>query len=172
MPPHAVLPLEAPLRPLEAPADTAPRSDVSPAVDLAEVAQTAASSTPTAPINPAPQPLDWAHIAPPPALPASFAPAAEPAPKSNWQPSRLPAPTALHAARPPAQPRTYRLRDGDTLERIAERFLGNAERAAEIFETNRAVLARPDLLPVGATIQIPPREAALDLEPVAAADRP
>lgn len=67
-------------------------------------------------------------------------------------------------SKPPGKPRPYRLRDGDTLEKIAERFLGSRERAGEIFEANRDALARPDLLPVGVTIVVPPREQAGDLE--------
>jgi nucleoid-associated protein YgaU len=51
---------------------------------------------------------------------------------------------------------------------IAERLLGDKERASEIFEANRNVLARPDLLPVGITIMLPPRETRTDLQPVAA----
>jgi nucleoid-associated protein YgaU len=59
---------------------------------------------------------------------------------------------------PPLPPRTYRLRDGDTLEWVAQRFLGTPERASELFAANRDVLARPDLLPVGVTIKLPQRE--------------
>jgi len=69
-------------------------------------------------------------------------------------------PLDFAGAASPAAPayRTYRLRDGDTLESIAERYLGNRERAEELFALNRQALSRPDLLPVGTTIQIPPRE--------------
>ena len=52
------------------------------------------------------------------------------------------------------------------LENLAERFLANRERAAEIFDSNRGVLARPDLLPVGVTIVLPPRDSGQELEPV------
>jgi nucleoid-associated protein YgaU len=52
------------------------------------------------------------------------------------------------------------------LEGIAERLLGNRGRAVEIFEANRSVLARPDLLPVGVTIVLPGRESVDALEPV------
>ena len=44
--------------------------------------------------------------------------------------------------------------------------LGNRERAGEIFDLNKSLLARPDLLPVGLTIMLPPRENAVVLEPV------
>jgi len=65
---------------------------------------------------------------------------------------------AFQPAAARSEPRSYRLRDGDTLEWIAERFLGSRERAGELFTANQDVLARPDLLPVGTTIKIPPRE--------------
>jgi nucleoid-associated protein YgaU len=68
--------------------------------------------------------------------------------------------------RPKVQPRPYRLRDGDTLEKIAERLLGDPLRAIEIFAMNPGVLERPDLLPVGATIMLPPKDNADLLEPV------
>jgi nucleoid-associated protein YgaU len=172
-PPHppvkAALPLEVPLRRSDAPLDLMPHSDVSPAIDLAEVSHRVPDEVrepPTAsePLTPAaPLPIDWTHLASPPALPASFQPAeGPPPPMSNWRPA---APTALRATAPRVRPRPYRLRDGDTLERLAERFLGSPERADEIFQMNRAVLARPDLLPVGANILIPPRAVVDDLEP-------
>jgi hypothetical protein len=176
-PVKAALPLEVPLRNSDAPLDRVPHSDVSPAVDLAEVAHRPAEGPGEPPefaagprsreplTNAAPLPIDWTHLASPPALPASFQPTAgPPPPTSNWHPTP---PTALRATAPRARPRPYRLRDGDTLERLAQRFLGSSERAAEIFQMNRAVLARPDLLPVGATILIPPRTVVDDLEPTA-----
>ncbi|MEE3032691.1 MAG: LysM peptidoglycan-binding domain-containing protein, partial [Planctomycetota bacterium] len=52
-------------------------------------------------------------------------------------------------------PRPYRIRDRDTLESIAKRFLGDANRAQELFDQNRGILARPDILPIGQTILIP-----------------
>ena len=54
-------------------------------------------------------------------------------------------------------PRPYRIRDRDTLESIAKRFLGDAKRARELFDQNRGILARPDILPIGQTILIPQR---------------
>lgn len=102
------------------------------------------------------------RLAPPPPLPATFG--TSPLEGSDWQPAVMP-----HALQfsPEARARPYRLRDGDTLESLAERFLGDAGRAEEIFEANRQVLAHPDLLPVGKTIMIPPRMRVEDLEPAA-----
>jgi nucleoid-associated protein YgaU len=106
---------------------------------------------------------DLRNLAPPPALPVSFQPLAERPAPSDWRPE-----LTVQPAKPPDKPRPYRLRDGDTLEKLAERFLSNRARAAEIFEANREVLARPDLLPVGVTILLPPRENVEPLEPVKA----
>jgi nucleoid-associated protein YgaU len=101
------------------------------------------------------------NLVPPPALPVSFQPTTTGPDSNDWRPE-----AALHLPRPKSQPKPYQLRDGDTLERIADRLLGNAQRAGEIFELNRGLLTRPDVLPVGVTIMLPPRENSDDLEPV------
>jgi nucleoid-associated protein YgaU len=54
-----------------------------------------------------------------------------------------------------AGPRKHRVRDGDTLENLAERFLGDATRAQELLEANRESIANPELLPIGAELVIP-----------------
>jgi hypothetical protein len=51
----------------------------------------------------------------------------------------------------------HRIADGDTLSRLAERYLGRSERYLEIYNANRDVLSSPDLLPIGATLRIPQR---------------
>ena len=51
----------------------------------------------------------------------------------------------------------HRVEDGDTLTKLAVRYLGRAEAYREIYELNRAVLADPDLLPIGAVLRIPAR---------------
>lgn len=43
----------------------------------------------------------------------------------------------------------------DTLEKLAERYLGDAGRALELFDLNRDQLANPHLLPIGAELRIP-----------------
>lgn len=155
-------------------------SSISPASGLEAVAETSPTeSLATAPSTLAPadgggqetmrltsgsvttrDPLE--RLTPPPPLPATFG--ALPLEGSDWQPAAMP-----HALQfsPEARARPYRLRDGDTLESLAERFLGDAGRADEIFQANRQVLAHPDLLPVGKTIMIPPRLRVEDLEPAA-----
>jgi nucleoid-associated protein YgaU len=44
---------------------------------------------------------------------------------------------------------------GDSLDRLAKRYLGNEARALEIFDLNRDVLENPHLLPIGAELRIP-----------------
>jgi len=47
------------------------------------------------------------------------------------------------------------VRNTDTLEKLAERYLGDAGRAMEIFDLNRDQLSNPHLLPIGAKLKIP-----------------
>lgn len=46
--------------------------------------------------------------------------------------------------------------DGDTLERLAERYLRDSGRALEIFDLNRDRLTNPHLLQIGVELRIPP----------------
>ncbi len=46
--------------------------------------------------------------------------------------------------------------DGDTLERLAERYLRDPGRALEIFDLNRDRLTNPHLLLIGVELRIPP----------------
>jgi len=50
---------------------------------------------------------------------------------------------------------THKVVDGDTLEVLAERYLGSPDRCLEIYEANRDVLPSPQLLPIGAELKIP-----------------
>ncbi len=59
----------------------------------------------------------------------------------------------------PIKPRTHVVVDGDTLTGLAARYLGSSDRYGEIFSANRQLLSKPDLLPIGATLVIPPPEA-------------
>jgi hypothetical protein len=47
--------------------------------------------------------------------------------------------------------------EGDTLPKIAKHYLGSPDRFVDIFEANREILTRPDLLPLGVRLVIPPR---------------
>jgi len=60
----------------------------------------------------------------------------------------------------PPQLRVHRIVDGDTLARLAERFLGDANRQAEIHALNEAQLPDPNLLPIGVELKIPPRDGS------------
>jgi nucleoid-associated protein YgaU len=146
----APLPLELPLRRPDSPLQMALRTEVSPAVGLDALA----AVEPSRMMTQAVELPDLRNLAPPPALPVSFQPLEPTAAPNVWRPD----PT-VRPSKPLAKPRPYRLRDGDTLESVAERYLGDRERAAEIFELNRDVLPRPDVLPIGVTIVIPPRES-------------
>lgn len=56
--------------------------------------------------------------------------------------------------------RVHVVHNGDTLERLAERYLGDATRSLELFDLNRGVLENPHLLQLGTELQIPvPAEA-------------
>jgi nucleoid-associated protein YgaU len=57
------------------------------------------------------------------------------------------------------QARTHKVVDGDTLRLLAERYLGSGEAAPAIYDANRNLLSRPEILPIGVELIIPPREA-------------
>jgi nucleoid-associated protein YgaU len=46
----------------------------------------------------------------------------------------------------------HKIVDGDTLQLLAERYLGSSSRAMEIFEANRDVLSDPNILPLHDTV--------------------
>ena len=58
--------------------------------------------------------------------------------------------------------RTHRIVDGDSLDRLAERYLGSADRRLEIYEANRDVLPSPELLPIGVELKIPAPSGAVE----------
>ena len=68
-------------------------------------------------------------------------------------------------ARPPVynspreQIRYHRVIDGDSLQSIAKRYLGGEQHYLAIFEANREILTRPDVLPLGSRLQIPDQRA-------------
>lgn len=57
------------------------------------------------------------------------------------------------------EPRTHVVVDGDSLEKLAGRYLDDPQRGRDIYELNRDLLANPDLLPIGAELRIPERVA-------------
>jgi nucleoid-associated protein YgaU len=58
-----------------------------------------------------------------------------------------------------AGPRTHVVIDGDSLARLAGRYLDDPRRGGEIFEANRGVLSDPDLLPIGTELVIPSKSS-------------
>ncbi len=90
----------------------------------------------------------------PTATPASYSAPANPAAESQAAPPPWPMPVES------AEPRTHIVVDGDSLERLASRYLSDPQRSREIYELNRAVLSAPDLLPIGAELKIPERVAS------------
>ncbi len=116
---------------------------------------------------------------PPPALAPAYKPLIAPATPPILEASpTLSAPPALEAPPPtdsaepdatvvdafqPRRPtldgwRRHRIADGDTLERLSRRYLGDPTRETEIFQANRHVLQNPEILPVGRWLRIPPQE--------------
>lgn len=92
---------------------------------------------------------------PPPPLARSFS-GPDPTVAARWGTmlGLLPAPPD-----PAGQPaRTHKVRDGDTLKALAERYLGNPDRFAEIYEANRELLPNCEVLPIGVELRIPPRD--------------
>lgn len=67
----------------------------------------------------------------------------------------LPQPAAAPAA--PAAPtdKTYTVKSGDTLSKIAKEFYGNANEYNKIFEANTDQLESPDKIQVGQELKIP-----------------
>lgn len=51
--------------------------------------------------------------------------------------------------------RVHVIHNGDTLQRLAKRYLGDESRSLEIFDLNREVLSNPHLLPIGAELKVP-----------------
>jgi nucleoid-associated protein YgaU len=86
-----------------------------------------------------------------------------PASNSQQNPanSQIPQPHGFVGSTKPLVPleseeKIHRIADGDTLVKLAERYLGRADRSMELFAYNRDVLRTPDVLPIGADLRIPP----------------
>jgi nucleoid-associated protein YgaU len=137
---------------------TQPLSDAPVARGVANsttAASEAPSASPSAPADSAPQP-------PPIAEPAASRAASSTA---TIEPpaGRAAAVTPLVVSTPPISEsaprpqswRRHRIQDGDTLAKLAQKYLGDPAREAEIFTLNRDVLADPALLPIGAWLKIP-----------------
>jgi nucleoid-associated protein YgaU len=66
----------------------------------------------------------------------------------------LPQPQAAAPAAAPAS-KTYTVKPGDTLSKIAKEFYGNANEYNKIFEANRDQLSSADRVSVGQELKIP-----------------
>jgi nucleoid-associated protein YgaU len=91
---------------------------------------------------------------PPPDLPKSYPAGGQPI-STRWGAS-LSEMLPETASAPP----THKVMDGDSLALLAERYLGSASRAMEIFEANRTVLTHPAILPIGVQLKIPRADQA------------
>lgn len=90
------------------------------------------------------------QVPPPPLLDAHGPPPVAP----GWS-MREPA-RPMPAASRGQVPTTYIVQDGDDLTALAIRFYGHPGAAAAILAANADVLGRPDMLPIGASIRLPP----------------
>jgi nucleoid-associated protein YgaU len=54
--------------------------------------------------------------------------------------------------------REHKIEEGDSLEQMAARYLGDPARADEIFELNQNILTNKEELPIGLILRIPDRE--------------
>lgn len=52
----------------------------------------------------------------------------------------------------------YTIKDGDTLQKVSQKFYGTTRRWQEIYEVNRDILKSPDSIFVGQVIQVPVEE--------------
>jgi nucleoid-associated protein YgaU len=92
-------------------------------------------------------------IAPPPLLPPSYEPGAVRA-TAGWEIPMADV-SAGETARPRA-PTIHKIVDGDTLAKLAQRYLGDPGRANELYQANRDLLSNPETLPIGAELKIVP----------------
>ena len=114
------------------------------------------------------RPMD--PTAPPPVLAKDY-PDTDTSAGSGW-PARMEMIMPRYAARKEDPVRTHEIVDGDTLDVLAERYLGSAGRWSQIYEANRDVLASPRVLPIGRKLTIPRRNKRPASDPDTAPERP
>ena len=66
-----------------------------------------------------------------------------------------PSAAAASAVNAKAEPRTYTVKSGDTLSKIAKQVLGEGSDYMKIFEANRDQLTNPDLIKPGQVLRLP-----------------
>ena len=138
-------------KPIESPTPVLPSSSAAP--HPAELGEPFSTAEPDSPV-----PHSLANAAP------VTLPTIMPTEMHRGERDRQASAEAGRSARPPGQKtrpkrrrrlKTHRIVDGDSLHALAEKYLGSSERHLEIFELNRDLLARPDILPLGREILIP-----------------
>lgn len=92
-------------------------------------------------------------------------------PRQSQEPSRTAPPRTFAPQGESGQQSQHRIVDGDSLESLAERYLGDPGLADALFRANRNVLSDPELLPIGQRIAIPRAEDLSRLE-AEAGERP
>lgn len=78
---------------------------------------------------------------------------------------RLSAPLVSYQIDENGETLTHHVVDGDTLSKLAQRYLGSADRYMQLYDANRDILGSPDLLPIGSVLKIPQREATTGTSP-------
>ena len=91
---------------------------------------------------------EFPRIAPPPSMARSFPNSA------TFEQDEV---GLLDSSRQRSIQRTHKVRDGDTLESLAQLYLGDRTRWQEIFRANRDRIQHPEPLPLATTLAIPPR---------------
>jgi nucleoid-associated protein YgaU len=66
-------------------------------------------------------------------------------------------PSPLIPAEGEPSPPVHIIHEGDSLARLAGRYLGDESRALELFDLNRDVLDNPHVLPLGVELRISPQ---------------
>jgi nucleoid-associated protein YgaU len=137
--------------------ETPPPADVQivrPDAPTAEIQPTLLAPPPRGVVESDRTEAEWARLAPPPMMARTF----PNLPVRSAAESEPGLQIAFNRDRRPLE-RFHRVRDGDTLEKLAERYLGDRSRWHEIYQCNSRVIERPDLLPLGTRLRIPPKHA-------------
>lgn len=141
---------ESPLRP--EPRATRLQREPATRVNSPKMADAYPAAGSRAPLPPKPDPTG-----PPSRLTSSAGHVQVQSPTDGPPPAEAEAPTPrTETSKIPERPEElfHEVRDGDTLESLATRYLGSPDRAGEIFEANRESLQSADLLPIGLRLRI------------------
>ena len=142
--PASFVPDHVVLRETSAPSDVSNLRSDAPTAEI----QPTLLTPPPDPADHHPRTEELPRVAPPPTMARSF-PANSP---FGQQSSQL-----LEANSGRTLQRTHKVRDGDTLETLAQQYLGDRSRWHEIYQANREKIPQPGLLPLATRLIIPPR---------------